>query len=133
MARSSVQWWVVPACPEGDPGVGGDDFAVQVLVADIGPHLLPGAHGGKDGKGGYKGGETGQGQAGSDPEEVLLGDAHVEEAVGKLFPKLADLGRLGQVGGEGDNIFPLLAQLGQDVAVDLRRGHAFNGIINIIG
>ena len=101
----------------GDAAVGGDDLDVEVAVGDGLADLLPGPAGGEHGEGAGKGDLAAQGQAGGGAHQVLLGDAHVEEAVLEDLGEVIGLGGAGQVGVQDDDVGVLFPQLGQGLAV----------------
>ena len=78
--------------PEAHAAVRGDDLDVEVLVADVGAHLLERAHAGERRHGADERQQAALGHAGGDAEQVLLGDADVEEALRELVLEHADLG-----------------------------------------
>jgi hypothetical protein len=96
---------------------------VEVLVADVGVHLVERAHRGKDGERGDVGDEPGLGHAGRHAEHVLLGYADVEETPREFIAEHADLRRLGQVGRQAYYLGMLVAQVAQGLPVYLRRRH----------
>ena len=70
-------------------GVRADDADVQLGVADKGPHLLAGAHGGKGRKRRKEHLVSARGQTGRAADKILLGDAELFQSAG-LCVRVAD-------------------------------------------
>ena len=69
-------------------GVRADDADVQLGVADKGPHLLAGAHGGKGRKRRKEHLVSARGQTGRAADKILLGDAERKLALRKALAEL---------------------------------------------
>ena len=108
---------------ERHAAVSGDDLDVEVLVADVGAHLLEGAHAGEGRHGAHERQQAGPRHAGGDAEQVLLGDADVEDPFGEGVLEDADLGAAREIGGEGHDARVGFGQLAQHASVDLGLGH----------
>ena len=95
------------------------ELDIQVRIAYLVTGRQQTQRGEENGEGVYKGYLADGGHTRSGCDHVLLGDAHVEEALGMRLAEKRTLGRAGKVGIENNYIFVSVAQLGQNRAVDL--------------
>ena len=100
----------------------GDHLDVEVLVADVGAKEFASAHRGKRRKRRDKGDESGFRHARGHAEQVLFGDAEIEEAFREPLAEGADLGGFGEIGAEADDFGVPFAQFGEHESVDFALG-----------
>jgi hypothetical protein len=118
---SSSDWCVAPSSPHRDPGVGRADLDVEARVADGVADLVVAPPGAEHGEAGREGDPAREGEPRGHADHVLLGDAHVDQAVGIGLPEVGGLGRARQVGVDGDDVEALPYELGERLAVCLAR------------
>ena len=109
-----------PVVPDNPPAVQGQHDG-QVLEADIVKHLVvsPLQEGGVNGDNRF---EPFRGKPRGKGHPVLLGNAHIEKAVGKLAGKILEPGALAHGRRYGDDLFVLTPQLHHGAAENLRVG-----------
>ena len=91
-------------------------------LGDDDAHLIEGAVGHEGGEGGEPGHEAEGGHAGGHADHVLLGDAHLEEAIGMGGGEDVGPGRVGEITIEHDQIGILVGQIGQGLTPDIAQG-----------
>ena len=84
-ARSSIEWCVGPQLAVGHARALAAQDDVRVAVGDVGLDLLERAAGQERRGGRDERDQPAVGQAGADADQVLLGDADVDQAVGELL------------------------------------------------
>ncbi len=94
----------------------GDDLDVELAVRTGDGDEIVGTPGGEDAVGGGERHVAGARQAGRDCDEVLLRHADVEEALGKGVAKGQDVGVFAEIGGEADDIGPMVRDLDKGLA-----------------
>ncbi|MNY17920.1 hypothetical protein D3C86_1512670 [compost metagenome] len=102
---------------EGEARVGGGDLDVEVHVARGVADHLPGLADREHGKGAREGDLAGEREAAGGVDQVLLGDPHVEEALGELVGEVLGHGRAREVRVEHDDVGALAAELAKGLAV----------------
>ena len=100
----------------GQAGQRADDVDVQAGLGDVEAQEVVGAAGGEHRVGGGEGHQPDLGHARRRAEHGLLGHAHLEEPVRVRVAEDVHVGVLGQVGGQPDDLRPLLGQPGERVA-----------------
>ena len=100
----------------GDARVRGADLDVEPGVAHGIADLLPAAAGAEHGERGREHRAAGEGEPGGHTDHVLLGDAHVHQAIGIGGAQLAGGGGSAQVGVDGHDVHALVDQLHQGLA-----------------
>ena len=129
--------WVLPTAPISKPGVGADDLDVGVALGHQHPDRIERAVGEEDGERRGPRHEPDGGQPGGGADQVLLGDAHLEEPVRMGLGELVRLGRVGQIAVEDDRTRIGVAELDQLLAPHIaHRGHAvtpFSALLRVVG
>ena len=99
----------------------------QLLQADVVDDGIEGAlqECGIDGADGTK---AARGHAGGEDDGVLLGDAHVEVALGMVRAEEIEAGAVGHGGGDGDDAVVLVGQLDEGVGEDFGVGGLAGGL-----
>ena len=104
---------------DGDTGMGCADFNIQVGVTDGVTHLLERTACCKHRKGAGKRNEALRGKTCCNTHQVRLGNAAVEEPLGKCVFESNGHGRLCKVGVQNHQFIIFCAKLGQRVAIGL--------------
>ena len=76
---------------------------------------------------GAHGAKTARGHPGGEDDGVLLGDAHVEVALGMMRPEEVESGAVGHGSGDGHNTGILIGQIGEGVGKGFRPGLVARG------
>ena len=97
----------------------GAHLHVEVRVADGIPDLVVAAANAKHGKRRRERDEPGKGEARRHANHVLLGDAHVDKAIGVCLLELVGCGRPGKVGVDRADVHALVSQLDERLAKGL--------------
>lgn len=95
----------------GQAHVGARDLHVECRVADGDGDLVQRPSRGEDREGRGKRGEALQGEPRGDAEEILLGDAHLDESLGKGLHEQDRLGGRVEVGVQHDDVGPLATEI----------------------
>ena len=115
------------------PRVGRDDLDVRVALGDQHPDRVEGAVGEEDGEGRGPGHEADRGQPGGRSDEVLLGDAHLEETVRVGLGELVGLRGVGQVTVQDHRARIAVAEFDELLAPDIsHRLHARTPIGSLV-
>ena len=125
IARSSTSWWVLPVRPVSRPGVGGPDLDVGVGLGDEHPDRVGRPVGEEHAERRQPRDVAERREAGRDADHVLLGDAHLEEALGVGVGEPVGPGRGPEVAVEDEQVGVLRGDGAQGVGprVAHRLGH----------
>ncbi len=111
----------------GQPARHAAHFDVALAVAEVDLHLFHSARREKTRRAAHEGDFAGRGQSGAHADQVLLGDAHVDEALRKALAEAGNVGRADRIVGDRDHagigLGQRLQRLSKGLAAIVERAH----------
>ena len=98
---------------ERDPARSRPDHHALIRIGDLVPHLLHGARGNEGRVAADEGAEPRGGEARGHAHGVLLGDAHIDDALRRVVDEAPEPDQVERVGGDRNHPLVAAAELGQ--------------------